>query len=208
MVFKKNQDIIKMKYLTSIALILVTLFSYGQNFKTLEVFRNNDTIPSGKAIFYGSFIQRLGFTSGGFPQDIRLINTDTKEVFTFRVKPAYKSTKENNFFYVIKPGNYAILHYWWTQSKWYGSKFFTEPIFKGIDSKDDLIAKLKSGKIKESDLIRYSFTITENSLNYLGTWHFDSGLVSFTNDKKDMDNKVMEKYRNINLSTATINLPN
>jgi hypothetical protein len=197
-----------MKYLTATALIFITLFSYGQNFKSLDDFKNNDTIPSGKAVFYGNFIQRLGFSSGGFPQDIRLINLDTKEVFSFRVKPAYKSAKENTFFYVIKPGTYSILHYWWIQSKWYGSKFFTEPIFKGIDSKDDLEGKLKSGQIKESELQRYSFTIAENSLNYLGTWHFDSDIVSFTNDKGELDNKIRDKYKNINLLNATTILPN
>ena len=197
-----------MKYLISTTLIFITLFSYGQSFKTLESFRNNDTIPPGKAAFYGNFIQRLGFSSGGFPQDIRVINVETKEVFTFRVKPAYKSAKENTFFYVIAPGTYSILHYWWIQSKWYGSKFFTEPILKGVDSKDDLEAKLKSGEVKESELERYSFTVTSNSLNYLGTWHFDTGIVSFTNDKEELDRRIKDRYMNINLLKATTILPN
>src|SRR5690606_3374808 len=155
------------------------------NFTTLEEVSSGDTINNGKGIIYGNFIQRLGFSSGGFPQDIRLINLDTKEVLTFRVKPTFKSSKENTFVYYIKPGNYAILNYWWTQSKWYGGKMFTEPIFKNIDATDNFENKISSGQINIDNLEQFTFSISENSLNYLGTWHFDKGLVSFSNDKTE-----------------------
>ena len=157
---------------------------------------------------YGNFIQRLGFSSGGFPQDIRLINTETKEIFTFRVKPTYKSAKENTFCYILKPGKYAIYNYWWTQSKWYGGKTFTEPIFKNIDNTNNLQAKINSGEIKDKDLLQYTFTVGENSINYLGTWHFDKGLVSFTDDKQNFDIKIAGRFKKLDLSKAETVLPN
>jgi len=197
-----------MKYLTTIILIFLAIFAKGQNIKTLDETSGGDTIPAGQAIIYGNFIQRLGFSSGGFPQDIRLINIDTKEILAFRVKPTFKSAKENTFFYFIKPGKYAILNYWWTQSKWYGGKMFTEPIFKNIDASDELAQKIISGQIKIADLKQFTFTITENSLNYLGTWHFDKGLVSFTDDKTQFDDLMKSKYKELDFSTAKLVLPN
>src|SRR5690606_6049788 len=157
-----------MKHSLTIILIFLTMFAKGQNFTTLEEVSSGDTINNGKGIIYGNFIQRLGFSSGGFPQDIRLINLDTKEVLTFRVKPTFKSSKENTFVYYIKPGNYAILNYWWTQSKWYGGKMFTEPIFKNIDATDNFENKISSGQINIDNLDQFTFSISENSLNYLG----------------------------------------
>lgn len=193
-----------MKYLATTILILMTMFAKSQNFKTLEEVSSGDMITNGQAIIYGNFIQRLGFSSGGFPQDIRIINVDTKEVLTFRVKATFKSAKENTFVYFIKPGNYAILNYWWTQSKWYGGKMYTEPIFKGIDASDNF----EQGQIKPNELIQFSFVVAENSLNYLGTWHFDKGLVSFSDDKIQFDNILNSKYKKLDFSTAKTILPN
>jgi hypothetical protein len=196
-----------MKHLATAFFLLLTIFAKGQDFKTLNETKSGDTISSEEAIIYGNFIQRLGFSSGGFPQDIRLINIETKEVLAFRVKPTYKSAKENTFIYFIKPGKYAILNYWWTQSTWYGGKFFTEPIFKNIDVTDNFEQKIKSGQINQNELEQFTFEITKNSLNYLGTWHFDKGFVSFTDDKMQFDNLVKIKFKKLDFSTATIILP-
>ena len=84
------------KYLATL-LILVSLTTNGQITITLKEVLSKDTVRSGQGIIYGLFIQRLGFSSGGFPQDIRIINLDTKEIFSFRVKPTFKSAKENIF---------------------------------------------------------------------------------------------------------------
>ncbi|WP_069658340.1 hypothetical protein [Arcticibacter eurypsychrophilus] len=196
-----------MKHLTIIALIFITRLSYGQNYKALNEYQNNIIIPAGKAMFYGNFVQRLGLSSGDFPQEIRLINDDTMEIFTFNVKPTFKTAKENTFSYIISPGNYTILHYWWIQSKWYGAKFFTEPIYKGNGSKEILADKLRFEELNESDLDKYEFTITANSLNYLGTWHFDTEIVSFTDDKVNFDNKIKDKFKSLDLLKALTVLP-
>lgn len=85
---------------------------------------------------------------------------------------------------------------------------FTEPIFKGIDATDNFESKINSGQIKTEDLEQFTFTVTRNSLNYLGTWHFDKGLVSFTDDKAEFDKVVKHKYTKLNFSTANLVLPN
>lgn len=196
-----------MKQLALVFFFFLTIFAKGQNFNKLNETNSGDTISSEEGIIYGNFIQRLGFSSGGFPQDIRLINLETKEVLAFRVKPTYKSAKENTFVYYIKPGKYAILNYWWTKSTWYGGKFYTEPIFKSIDVTDNFEEKIKSGQINQNELEQFTFEITKNSLNYLGTWHFDKGLVSFTDDKIQFDNLVKSKFKKLDFSKATTILP-
>jgi hypothetical protein len=180
----------------------------AQELKSLNEVRREDSLNNGQTIIYGNFIQRLGFTSGGFPQDIRLIDINTNEVVSFRVKPTFKSAKENAFIYFIKPGNYAILNYWWTQSKWYGGKMFTEQIFKNVDASEGLDEKIKAGEINLNELKKFTFTIQPNSINYLGTWHFDKGLVSFTDDKTKHDNLVKTKYTNLDFTIAKTVLPN
>jgi hypothetical protein len=46
----------------------------------LDKVAKNDSVQKGQGVIYGNFIQRLGFSSGGFPQDIRLRNTETNEL--------------------------------------------------------------------------------------------------------------------------------
>lgn len=197
-----------MKHKITILFILLSIIAKGQYYANLDKVETGDTIRDGRAIIYGNFIQRLGFSSGGFPQEIRLMKMETKELLTFRVKPTFKSEKENAFIYFLKPGTYTILYYCWTQSKWYGGKFFTEPIYKDIDVTDDLENKIKTGQINPDDLKQFSFRVTENSLNYLGTWHFDKGMVSFSNDKIEFDNYLKVKYKRLDFSSAKLILPN
>ena len=187
--------------------VFISSYSHAQQFSRLTEVKSKDSIRGNDAIIYGNFIQRLAFLSGGFPQEIRIANIETKEIYSFNVKPSYKSAKENAFIYFIKPGSYVILNYWWTQSKWYGGKFFTEPIFSGVDSRDSLVSKVKSGIINEKDLHRFMFCVSEKSINYLGTWHFDTGIVSFTSDKKNIDEKLSSKYTLIDILNAKTILP-
>jgi len=197
-----------MKRIITVFIVFLSMQINAQDLKHLDDVASNDGIPRGKAIIYGNFIQRLGFSSGGFPQDIRLINTETKEVFSFRVKPTFKSSKENIFIYTIEPGNYAILNYWWTNSKWYGGKMYTEYIFKNTDTTDGFEDKVNAGLINIDELERFTFKITENSLNYLGTWHFKTSPVSFSDDKVILDKKMKDRYKAIDFSQAILVIPN
>ena len=196
-----------MKQLLATLLTIASFVVKGQNIKTLNEVSSKDTIQSGQGIIYGVFVQRLGFSSGGFPQDIRLINLDTKEIFSFRVKPTFKSAKENTFYYHIPSGNYSVLHYWWTQSKWYGGKMYTEPIFKHF-AFSDIDSKLKSGELKRKELEQYKFSIQPNSLTYLGTWHFEKEIVSFSDNKIDLDEKLKDKFSRLDFKNVIITIPN
>jgi len=101
-----------MKYVFTALLILFAMETYAQKIIPLESVNQNKSIISGTSIIYGSFIQRLGFSSGGFPQDIRIVNRETNEIYAFRDKPAYNSEKENSFCIHIKQDNYYIINYW------------------------------------------------------------------------------------------------
>lgn len=195
------------KYITLLFLVFTALITQGQNITRLKSFKKGDKIADGQAVILGTFIQRLGFSSGGFPQDIRLLNIDTDEIFAFRVKSTFKSSKADNFIFHIKPGNYAILNYFWTQSKWYGGKMYMEPIFKGVDASKDFDKKIATREIKVDDLQRYTFNIDENSINYLGEWNFNTGLVSFIDSKDSFDQNFYKKFKNIDFSEAKLNLP-
>ena len=194
------------KYLATL-LILVSLTTNGQITITLKEVLSKDTVRSGQGIIYGLFIQRLGFSSGGFPQDIRIINLDTKEIFSFRVKPTFKSAKENIFSYHVPSGNYEIIQYWWTQSKWYGGKMCTEPIFKSYGF-SEIEAKLKPGNLKQDAVNRFKFQIQANTLNYIGTWHFDKETVSFSDEKLNLDKKLYDKFVKLNFKNAVTQIPN
>ncbi len=188
-------------------LIFASLTTKGQAIKTLKEVLSKDTVQTGQGIIYGVFIQRLGFSSGGFPQDIRIVNLETKQIFSFRVKPTFKSAKENMFSYHIPSGDYAIIQYLWTQSKWYGGKMYTEPIFKNY-AFSEIEAKLKSGKIKEEELEHFKFSIQPSTLNFVGSWHFDKEQVSFSDDKANIDKNVTKTQTKLNFGSATISIPN
>ncbi|RHJ84327.1 hypothetical protein [Parabacteroides sp. AM08-6] len=196
-----------MKTLITILFLCLSVFSRGENLIRLEEPKSNEAVPAGKAIFYGKFIQRLGFKSGGYPQDIRIVNIDTHETYTFRVKTTFKAAKENVFCYVIEPGTYAIVNYWWTKSTWYGGKSHIEPIFKGIEVNDKLQERVDTGELKEEDFEMYSFTVSPNTLHYLGTWDFSKSPVSFSDEKGTLDNTMISKYKKLDFPNAKTTLP-
>lgn len=196
-----------MKSLIIAILFCISFSVAGQPARRLDKLGSSDTIPVGQAAFYGDFVQRLKFKSGGYPQDIRLINIETNEVFVFRVKSTFKASKENSFCYLIEPGTYAILNYWWTESKWYGGKSFIEPIYKSEDSILELERKIKNKEMRADELVLFKFTVVGGALNYLGTWHFEQSPVLFTNDKEEADREMKEKYKELDLTTARIAIP-
>lgn len=190
-------------------ILFASIFHFGvfQNYYQLDEVEKNDTLRKNNAIIYGDFIQRLGFSSGGFPQEIVILNIETNQLLKFNVKPTFKSRKENPFFYHIPPGSYKIINYLWTQSKWYGGKMYNEPIFKDLDtSGKNYKKKFDKGEFKESEFERFEFTVELNKVNYLGTWHFDNGLVSFSDDKKSFEIDILEKFNKIDFKNSVINI--
>ena len=197
-----------MKIIFSSIFLFLSIIVNAQQAKPLNPYPGNKTIKAGQATIYGNFIQRLGFSSGGLVQEVMIKNVATSEYFRFVVKPMMKSAKENTFCFNLLAGDYEIIYYNYNQSTWYGAKMFGEPIFKNVIANEDLLLKLQSGDLKESDLIRFKFTIKENSLNYLGTWHFDDPMVSFSNDKEILDQKMVKKYKKLDFSSANMSIPN
>lgn len=197
-----------MKNLLITILLLISFSVAAQPGRRLEKLGDNDTIPAGQAAFYGEFVQRLKkMKSGGYPQDIRLINIETNEVLIFRVKSTFKAAKENNFCYLIEPGTYAILNYWYTESKWYGGKSYMEPIYKGDDSIQETEKKIKNKELRPDELVLFKFTITANSLNYVGKWHFEQSPVYFTDEKGEIDEDMKGKYKRLDFPKARIAIP-
>ncbi len=196
-----------MKIFLTLTLLFVVQFSMSQNIRRLEQLSNTDQTIENKAIIYGTFIQRLGLSSGGFPQDIQLRNLETEEIVSFRVKPTFKSAKQNTFIVYIEPGNYEILNYCWTKSMWYGGKTYTEPIFKAIDGFELIKKKDQSTDLSLAKFERYQFTLQADTLYYVGTWHFDQGIVSFTNDKETVDLTLSAHHRFLSFLKAITVLP-
>ena len=198
------------KYLFLFLFLLSTMHHIsGQKYEKLNNAGNLSGLSDHKSVIYGLFVQRLGFTSGGFPQEIRLVNVITKKFYTFNVKSTMKSSKKNFFIYYIEPGLYRIVNYYWTKSTWYGGEIHEEMIFKDIDtSNKEFRKKAKLGLVDPESLEPYYFEIRPNTINYLGTWHFDKGLVYFTDDKSELDEKLENKNNLIDLNSIIINLPN
>lgn len=197
-----------MKNLLTTLLLLISFVAAAQPGRRLEKLGENDTIPAGQAAFYGEFVQRLKkLKSGGYPQDIRLINIETNEVLIFRVKSTFKTAKENAFCYLIEPGTYAILNYWYTESKWYGGKSYMEPIYKGDDSILETERKIKNKEQRPDELVLFKFTIAANTLNYVGRWHFEQSPVFFTNEKEELDKEMRGRYKKMDFEEAQIVIP-
>ena len=67
--------------------------------------------------------------------------------------------------------------------------------------------KTKSEPINQNKLEQFTFEITKNSLNYLGTWHFNKGLVSFTDDKIQFDKLLESHYKKLDFLKAITTIP-
>jgi hypothetical protein len=185
-----------MKRLFTCIFILMGLFAYGQKNKItqLEYVDAGTILKENQAIIYGTFIQRLTFWQTGYQQMIRIRNLETNELFSFEVKPSLSSKKEHLFCFYIKPGTYEIVNFFYSKSKWYGTENNVRPVFRGIDFEVNLKNKVDSGLVKQQDLQRIVFKIDNNTLTYLGQWHFEAGPPSFTDNKVAADKKLKSDY--------------
>ena len=189
------------------ALILAALTTNAQKIQPLTHVESTAEVKPGEAIIYGSFLQRLTFWQNGYGQNIRIRNIKTKEMFLFEVKPALRTRRENTFCFYIPPGTYEILSYYYSKAKWYGTQGNLSPVFKNIDFEVNLKNKVDSGLIKVEDLHRISFTVESGVVTYLGRWHFDSGPVSFSDDKATLDKKIQPDFYFIQFNNAVTVIP-
>lgn len=152
--------------------------------------------PADKGIVYGSFIQRLGFESGGFGQYVRLANLTTGKSVRIEVKPPFRSRKQNTFCCALPPGRYALYKYEFTSSKWYGGETQVENLRKFPGPGSGLRTT------------RYLFTVAPGQLHYLGTWDLgQESTLAFLNEKAQLDAQLTPILKNLNFSTAVVALP-
>lgn len=107
-------------------------------------------IPADKGVIYGHCLQRLGFSSGGLPQYVRLLNLTTGKFYRILVKPAVRSRSENEFCVALPPGRYAL--------QWYEYSYGTEAL-----------RKASRGPLTDR---RFTFTLLPGQLHYVGKWDF------------------------------------
>lgn len=178
-----------------------------ENIEKLKSVDKEDSVTEGHAVIYGLFVQRLEKKSAGYPQYICIENTSSHHLYMFQVKPTMTADRENVFCYHILPGTYRIVSYYWVINNWYGGKAHTEPVYKGIKVDKDFNRRLEKGDIKEDDLKSYTITIRPNSINYLGTWHFDTEPATFSNDRDSLNTDMADRYPNLDFRHARTTLP-
>jgi hypothetical protein len=152
-------------------------------------------VHPSKAIIYGQFYGK------GFPNSILLYRFDDKLEYPIRLN--------GRFIYSITPGKYAILMYVYPKSKWDGSiENMVDIIYKNGTQKE-VVALLKSGELKESEIQRYTFTVEAGRVNYLGTWNFEDKIPVFIDEKQRIDKKMQKSksFVYLDLGTAVTNMP-
>ncbi|WP_324671663.1 energy transducer TonB [Hymenobacter sp. GOD-10R] len=144
------------------------------------------TLAPDKGLIYGSCVQRLGFSSGGMGQYVRLRNLDTDKVFRILVKPLMRSRAENEFCVALPPGRYALQQYEYSY---------------GIES----LRKASRGAVTDT---RYTFVVLPGKLHYVGTWNFSAlQKPRFTDDKAALDAQLSSNYSKLPFTDAVKTLP-
>lgn len=153
-------------------------------------------LPTDKGVIYGSCLQRLKFNSGGVGQYVRLINLTTHKAVRINVKPALRSRQENDFYYALPPGRYALHSYEYNISKWYGVEMHVESLRKPGAATATLADT------------RYVFTVQPGQVQYVGAWDFTQPQQpSFTDAKAQLDTKAQSSFKHQNLAEASITIP-
>lgn len=145
-------------------------------------------IPAGKGIIYGTCLQRLGFSSGGLPQYVQVVNLTTGQVFRLGVKPALRSRRENRFCYALPAGRYALREYEFGQF--------------------ERLARPVAGPGPTVAATRYVFTLAAGQLHYVGTWNLANVHEPlFTDEKTALDAALQTDFPAINFGAAQVAIP-
>ena len=179
----------------------------AQKIKKLKEANSSKKLSDEVSIIYGNFIHRIGSDNKYYAQAVVLRNIITNEDYSLNVRANYQRDTEKSFRFYIKPGMYKIHGYWYWTVKWLIGKEHYQLIFKDTDSAlFDKIA-VSDDIANEYKLESYYIEIRPNSIYYLGTWDFSSGVVSFSDDKVDHDKNVSKIYRKIPFDQAITKLP-
>ncbi|MBT2557913.1 energy transducer TonB [Hymenobacter sp. ISL-91] len=143
------------------------------------------TVPANKGVLYGNCIQRLGFSSGGLPQYVRILNLTTGKFYRILVKPAMRSRSENEFCVALPPGRYAL--------QWYEYSY-------GLEA----LRKAGPGPLMAT---RYVFTLEPGQMHYVGKWDFSQpNAPRFRNEKAQLDAHFSAETKSL-YEAARISLP-
>lgn len=194
-----------MEYLRLILFFSLYASCTAQTFEILVPQEKWDTIPRGKAVIYGNFIQGLGFKSGGASQNIHFHNTTVQKFYSMEVKGKFTSKAENPFIYVLPPGEYEIVSYNYSVSEPFGVNTYTNYTYPDPETTTKVLPP-DTAEFKSLDLPRLFFKIDNRTLNYVGSWDFRSLQITFLNEKEKLDQKF-GKYRKLDFNTAKISLP-
>ncbi|UOQ74685.1 energy transducer TonB [Hymenobacter cellulosilyticus] len=144
-------------------------------------------LPADKGVIYGSFVQRLGFSSGGLAQYVRLHNLTTHKVVRILVKPVMRSRQENEFCVALPPGRYALYSYEYSY---------------GVEQ----IRKPRNGPTLSDT--RFIFEVRPGQLHYVGTWNMRQPLQpEFKPDKATLDQRLQPDNPGLPLPQAIVALP-
>ncbi|MCB2408252.1 energy transducer TonB [Hymenobacter lucidus] len=144
-------------------------------------------LPADKGVIYGSFVQRLGFSSGGLGQYVRLHNLTTHKVVRILVKPVMRSRPENEFCVALPPGRYALYQYEYN----YGF---------------EQVRKLRNSPPLADT--RYIFVVQPGQLHYVGTWDLSQPMQPrFSSHKPELDQRIGAEYPALPLAEAVEALP-
>ena len=181
-----------------IFIFLSDTFLFSQINNPLKEYFGFDTVSENRCIAYGNFVQKTGIIREAEPQFVSIINIETNHISSIIVKPLNKTGKETVFAFYVRPGTYEILNYIWTKKILYVVKTYSQTIQKNLVSEDT----------SSANSYWYKFTIEPNTLNYLGTWHFEESRVYFVEDKIKLDKTMKKKFGLLNYSRALLAIPN
>ena len=197
-----------MKYSLFTALLLFSLQLSAQKGITVPQADPAHMVQPGMATVYGSFMPRhQTWLKKGYQHYVYIKNLQSGELFLVETLHYFNNGKEGVFCCHLKPGTYELLSYKWGDAQVYGVKVHTEPIYENIDATDSLEAKVKSGAIKIADLKRFTFRVSEDTLYYLGSWNFNTGIAVFTDKKALADRQIKTDFLTVDFNKAITVIP-
>jgi TonB family protein len=153
--------------------------------------------PAGHGVLYGSCLQRMGASSSGIGQYVRLVNLSTGQVFRINVKPIMRSRRENPFCYALPAGRYALSQYEFNSSTtWL------------VLTTERLCKPLSAAPASVVASTRFLFTIEPGKVHYVGTWNFaNENEPLFSNEKALLDPVMLADYPQAELASAKVAIP-
>ena len=187
-----------MKYLVLFLFLFCSSLAHTQPTQLSDRVRKNDTIRRGLGIIYGNFIQRVGslLKQSVLPQYILLKDLETDELLACEVIQKYDGRRENIFCLHVPPGTYAMVRYFYAKNGLISDAVFWEPVIRPADD-----------GAEEGTVPAFTFTVRPETLHYVGTWHFETSQVRFTDNKFTFDESIRKKYPKLDLEAATRAIP-